>query len=684
MISYAARVSAFRLGIDYGTSNTVAMLRWPDGRTRPLLFDSSPLLPSAVYLTPEGTLLSGRDAQHSTRLDPTRYEPNPKRHIGEGSLLLGGDDVPLVRAIAATLSRVRDEVARTAGPAPLDVTITYPAAWAALRRGVLVEAAALAGLSTPTLVPEPVAASAYFATMLGHRVAPGDVVVVYDMGAGTLDVSAVRRSPTGFEVIEVDGLADFGGLDLDALVVEQARPAVDDATWLRLTAPTDPADRRYFRALWDDARTAKEMLSRTTSAALPLPLVDRDAVVSRESFEAAARPHLTRAAELVTSVLSRAGVPADALAGLFLVGGSSRVPLAATVLHQVTGIAPTVLEQPELVVAEGALHATSQRSTQLLAPPAFPPASTPGPDAAPNAAPIPPAPTPGPDAAPNAAPIPPASTPGPDAAPDAAPAAVPPVSTSASAAPAGPPDSAAPPPPVQPPQAPLPRPAATRRRWGAPAVAGVVALVVVAVIGFSLLADKYGQHDTGGGAGAGESTTSPTVSASAKSPTASPTPTGPPVLFTSTPSAASLLTASEVRRYVSPVAWSHQETVKSNGGDLSIAGYAWGDDKNPKDSAELEIGVERYSVSRGTCADEVSCVYHAEGLVQGLNYWGDEEPVQIRGMDNAIAGQFEAGVQLANLVVVINYSGHSSASKATLVAIARLVAAHLTTLPRHH
>ncbi|GIL25078.1 hypothetical protein NUM_03330 [Actinocatenispora comari] len=68
-ISYAARVSAFRLGIDYGTSNTVAMLRWPDGRTRPLLFDSSPLLPSAVYLTPEGTLLSGRDAQHSTRLD---------------------------------------------------------------------------------------------------------------------------------------------------------------------------------------------------------------------------------------------------------------------------------------------------------------------------------------------------------------------------------------------------------------------------------------------------------------------------------------------------------------------------------------------------------------------------------------------------------------------------------------
>jgi Hsp70 protein len=634
-VPYAAGVSGFRLGIDYGTSNTVAVLRWPDGRTRPLLFDSSPLLPSAVYLTPEGALLCGRDAQHSTRLDPTRYEPNPKRHIGEGSLLLGGHDVPLVRAIAATLARVRDEAVRTAGPAPLEVTITYPAAWAALRRGVLVEAATLAGLPAPTLVPEPVAASAYFATMLGHRVAPGNVVVVYDMGAGTLDVSAVRPTPTGFEVGAVDGLPDFGGLDLDALVVEQARPAVDDATWQRLTAPTDPADRRYFRALWDDARTAKEMLSRTTSASLPLPLVDRDAVVSRESFEAAARPRLTRAAQLTTSVLTRAGAPVDALAGLFLVGGSSRVPMVATVLHHVTGIAPTVLEQPELVVAEGALHAAPR---QLAAAPASPPF---------------------------AAPIPPAVPPAP----------APPVSPAAYATPtppAGPPDSAAPVSPAYAPQVPTPRPAAERRRWVLPAVAGAVALVLLVVIGIlASLNGKGNLNNAGGGASAG-------ASASA---TASPSPTGTPALFTTTPSPASLLTTSEVSKYVSPIAWSGKDTYRAEGAgdDILVPAYVWGDDKNLKDSAQLWIAVRRYSQTYPTCVD------NATGLLDTLGYYGDDESVQIPGVDDAVVDDLhtKVGMQWANLVVIINYVGHSSASKATLEAIARLVAAHVAKLPRH-
>ena len=66
-----------RLGLDFGTSNTVAVLRWQDGRARPLLFDGSPLLPSAVYAEPGGGLIVGRDAIHSARLEPARFEPNP-------------------------------------------------------------------------------------------------------------------------------------------------------------------------------------------------------------------------------------------------------------------------------------------------------------------------------------------------------------------------------------------------------------------------------------------------------------------------------------------------------------------------------------------------------------------------------------------------------------------------------
>src|SRR2546423_1215664 len=97
------------LGVDFGTSNTVAVLRWPDGRARPLLVDGSPLLPSSVYADPNGTILAGRDAVHSARLDPARFEPNPKRRIDDTSVLLGDRELSVVDLVAAVLGRIGEE-----------------------------------------------------------------------------------------------------------------------------------------------------------------------------------------------------------------------------------------------------------------------------------------------------------------------------------------------------------------------------------------------------------------------------------------------------------------------------------------------------------------------------------------------------------------------------------------------
>src|SRR5690348_10136276 len=107
-------MSSLRLAVDYGTSTTVAFLRWPDGRVRPLLFDDSPLLPSAVYLEPDGRLLTGRDAVRSARFDPSRYEANPKRRISDREVLLGDRALPIEDLIAATLVRVWEEATRIA------------------------------------------------------------------------------------------------------------------------------------------------------------------------------------------------------------------------------------------------------------------------------------------------------------------------------------------------------------------------------------------------------------------------------------------------------------------------------------------------------------------------------------------------------------------------------------------
>ena len=343
------------LGVDFGTSNTVAVARWPDGRARPILVDGSPLLPSAVYAEPNGQLIAGRDAVHSSRLDPARFEPNPKRRVDDGLVLLGDREIPVGELIAAVLGRVAEEWRRTVGNVPTDVTLTCPATWGATRRTLLAEAAVRAGLGGARLVAEPVAAATYFAEVLGRDVPIGSVVVVHDFGAGTFDASVVARTAGGFEVLAVDGRDDIGGLDVDAAIVEYLQTG--DPGWRRLIEPETVNDRRAQRQLWDDVRIAKERLSRTQSADLIIPLLNQEIHLTRDELETLARPVLEQTVQVTRRLLRWAELPEGRLAGVFLVGGASRIPLVATLLHRELGEAPVVIEQPELVVAEGSLLA---------------------------------------------------------------------------------------------------------------------------------------------------------------------------------------------------------------------------------------------------------------------------------------------------------------------------------------
>ncbi|CAM3222863.1 Hsp70 family protein [Stackebrandtia soli] len=359
-------MSDFHLSVDYGTSNTVAVLSWPDGKSRPLHFG-----PSAVHAAPDGRLSTGNDAIRASRSDPSGLEPNPKRRIDDGEVLLGASALPVAALIAATLSVVRLEAERVAGgPIPV-FTMTIPAGWAGPRRAVLAEAATLAGLPEPVFVPEPVAAASYFVTQAAARVPSGGYAVVYDLGAGTFDVSVVRRHGDAFEVLAVDGLDDVGGLDLDQVLIERIGAALTDEerdAWRNLLAPTDNAAMRARHELWRDVRDAKEALSRQPSASLYLPLVDREVHVVREEFER----HATSILEPTTVTMMRAvadsGVGAQELAGVFLVGGASRTPLVTTLAHRASGIAPIAVEQPELVVAEGGLRASVFTSAPPPAP----------------------------------------------------------------------------------------------------------------------------------------------------------------------------------------------------------------------------------------------------------------------------------------------------------------------------
>jgi molecular chaperone DnaK (HSP70) len=359
--------TAFGLGVDFGTSSTVAMLRWPDGRVKPLLFEGSPLLPSAVFAPPQGPLVVGSDALHHGRFEPSQLEPNPKRLIDDEGLLLGSREVPVAELFAAVLRHVATEAVRVTGGIVPTTALAYPAGWGTVRRGALIDAAQAAGLGDVTLVPEPVAAADYFTRVLNRDVPVGQALVVYDLGAGTFDSSAVRRMASGFEVAAVDGLDDLGGLDLDAAIVKWLRegPASGrDEQWSKLENPTTPDDRRHRRMLWDDVRIAKEMLSRAPAVLVRLPALDLEIQLTRDEFEAAVQPLLARTVRTTSALIRYANLTQEDIAGLLLVGGSSRVPMVATLLHRTLNIPPVATEQPELIVAEGALQSVAPAPQQ--------------------------------------------------------------------------------------------------------------------------------------------------------------------------------------------------------------------------------------------------------------------------------------------------------------------------------
>ena len=362
------------LAIDFGTSNTVAALSVDGQAQRTVTFDASPLLPSAVFVGADGQISTGREALRQARLDPTRFEPNPKRRIDDGEVLLGDRVVPVVDLVAAVLRTVAGEVRRQlGGAAPDEVRLTHPAEWGASRQNVLVTAARAAGLGTNlVLLPEPVAAAAQFTQLPGRALPPGGSVAIYDLGGGTFDVAVVGRTvgrtsgqsadssggESQFHVLAEGGLPDLGGLDFDQAILDhvgRGASVADPGRWQMLQRPTDGAGRRAARALAEDVRAAKETLSRypQTDVALPEPFTD--AHLTRPEFDALIRPDLLRSVDVLAATLQAAGVTPQTLTGVFLVGGSSRIPLVAGVIQQRLGITATALDQPETAVVLGAL-----------------------------------------------------------------------------------------------------------------------------------------------------------------------------------------------------------------------------------------------------------------------------------------------------------------------------------------
>ncbi|MCE7000045.1 type VII secretion-associated protein [Saccharothrix sp. S26] len=351
---------SLHVAVDFGTSSTCVALSRHGGEPQVVVVDGQPIVPSAVFAAADGTLFVGQEAERQAAVDPSRYEPHPKRRIDEGELLLGTSVLPVVDVVRAVLTRAVDEARRVAGGARVDLLVlTHPADWGAIRTRVLLRAARGLGQEV-RLVPEPVAAAVFHSAT--HAIPDGAALAVLDLGGGTVDASVVARQGGTFRVLATKGDPGFGGADVDQALLEHIGSLVspgEPQAWRQLVEGRELADRRKRRVLRQDVRGAKETLSRHAYTDVPMPPPFPDAHVTRTDLERLISTPLTRAAALVAGAVADAGLDPRGLAGVFLVGGSSRIPLVARLVLEQSGVVPTSIDQPETVVARGALRAVS-------------------------------------------------------------------------------------------------------------------------------------------------------------------------------------------------------------------------------------------------------------------------------------------------------------------------------------
>jgi len=341
------------LGIDLGTTNSLASAII-NGESQSVMFEKSSLLPSVIAFNKEGNLLVGQVAKNQFILNIDNTVKSIKRKMGsEESVTLQGKAYRPEEISALILKYIKEKAEQQFNQTIKDVVITVPAYFSDDQRKATTLAGKIAGMKVRRIVNEPTAAALSY--NINHK--KEIKAVVYDLGGGTFDVSIVNIANNIVEVLSSHGNNALGGDDFDVDLTMWLIEAIKEKYRHDVKSNT-----RAFHQLQEAAEKCKIELTNQPFYKLiesividpEKPPLNIELEIKRSVFEELIHPYILETMQLVHVALTDAGLHANDIDQILLVGGSSKIPLIKEEFMSVFSVAPSESINPDQCVCLGA------------------------------------------------------------------------------------------------------------------------------------------------------------------------------------------------------------------------------------------------------------------------------------------------------------------------------------------
>ncbi len=364
------------IGIDLGTTNSVVAIM--EGKDAKVIVneEGDRITPSVVAWDDQGEVLVGQIAKRQSITNPEGTIYSAKRFIGrrfeevsdetkrvpynvvrrangDVAFKLGGKEVAPQEVSAHILRKLKKAAENYLGEPVTEAVITVPAYFNDSQRQATKDAGKIAGLDVKRIVNEPTAAALAY----GLDKKKDEVIVVYDFGGGTFDVSVLEVGDNVVQVISTNGDTHLGGDDVDNRIIDYLIAEFKKDTGIDVSK-----DKMVLQRLKDGAEKAKIELSSKLETTVNLPFLTADATgpkhlnikLTRAKLEQMMEDLIERTFDACKRALSDASKTASDIDEVVLVGGSTRIPMVQERVKKFFGKEPHKGVNPDEVVAIGA------------------------------------------------------------------------------------------------------------------------------------------------------------------------------------------------------------------------------------------------------------------------------------------------------------------------------------------